>query len=261
MTNDATFAAERGSVKSADRALALLEFVGERGTVRFSELVADLGLPRSSAHGLVQTLVSRGWLEQDVSTRCFSLGLRAWQLGQRYLGHHDLATVAKPVMDELARELGETVQLARLDGVENVYIAISEGSRPMRLASSVGMRLPAHATGIGKALLGQLDSDEVRRRVSGVVLPSFTDQTITDVDELITLIDRARLEGYALDNEEYLDGCRCVAVPLDLGERAGGVVAAISVTAPVFRCGDGWPARPASVLQAGSARIRERLGG
>jgi DNA-binding IclR family transcriptional regulator len=261
MSTDGVIAREPTTVKSADRALAVLDYVGERRSVTFGELLADLELPRSSAHGLLQTLVARGWLEYDATSRSYTLGLRVWQLGQRYLGHRDLASVGKPIMDELALELGETVQMARLDGIENVYIAISEGPRPMRLASSVGMRLHAHGTGIGKALLGQLDRDEVRRRLSGVVLPSFTDRTVTDVDELIALVDQARAQGYALDDGEYLDGCRCVAVPLTLDETEGGLVAALSVTAPVFRCDEGWTERAGVALQAGARRIRDELAG
>jgi DNA-binding IclR family transcriptional regulator len=248
----------RGSVKSAERALAVLDLVGERGTVRFAELVSDLGLPRSSAHGLVQTLVSGGWLEHDPASRRYALGLRAWQLGQRYRGHDDLETVAAPVMDGLARELGETVQLARLDGVENVYVAISEAPRPMRLASSVGMRLHAHGTGIGKALLSQLAPDEARRRLSAVALPRFTENTVTDVDALLAVLDRVRRTGFAEDHEEYLPGCRCVAVPLPL-DASCALVAALSVTAPVFRCGDDWPRRPYEALRAGAERIRAGL--
>jgi DNA-binding IclR family transcriptional regulator len=253
-------ATERASVKSADRALAVLDFVGNRQTVRFSDLVAELGLPRSSAHGLLQTLTAAGWLEYDSVSRHYSLGLRAWQLGQRYVGHRDLATAAKPVMDELSHELGETIQLARLDGVENVYIAISEAPRPMRLASSVGVRLLSHGTGIGKALLAQLDPAEARRRLAAVTLPRFTDHTVTDVDELTGLLDHIRVAGYALDDEEYLPGCRCVAVPLNLTDPGEGLIAAISVTAPVFRCGPDWPQRPLAALRAAASRITGRLG-
>lgn len=246
-------------MKSAERALAILDFVGERRTVRFSDLVSELGLPRSSAHALLQTLTAEGWLDHDESGRRYSLGLRAWQLGQRYVGHRDLARIAAPVMTALTEELGETIQLARLDGVENVYIAISEGPRPMRLASSVGMRLHAHGTGIGKALLAQLDPQEARRRLSSVLLPRFTDRTVTDVDELMALLDRVRADGYALDDEEYLSGCCCVAVPLHLPPGDGGLVAAISVTAPILRRGAEWPEHPLRALQGGVAEIVSRL--
>ena len=241
-----------GAVKSADRALAILDAIGQLGSVRFAELITLLGLPRSSAHGLVQTLLSRGWLEQNPSTRELSLGFRVWELGQRYAGHHDLLSVAKPVMDALALEVGETVQLARLDGLENVYIAISESPQPMRLASRVGLRLPSHATGIGKALLSQLDPEEVERRLAGAHLETFTAHTISDPRDLLAVIARVRIEGYGEDNEEYQLGCRCVAVPLRLPTLPAGssMLTALSVTAPLFRCGPDWPERPLAALRA-----------
>jgi DNA-binding IclR family transcriptional regulator len=244
--------ASDGAVKSADRALAILDVIGQRGSLRFAELITLLGLPRSSAHGLVQTLLSRGWLEQNAASRELSLGFRVWELGQHYAGHHDLISAARPVMDALASEVGETVQLARLDGLENVYIAISESPQPMRLASSVGLRLPSHATGIGKALLSQVDAEEVRRRLSGLRLETFTPYTISDPDELVAVIDRVRVEGYAEDNQEYQLGCRCVAVPLRLPRLTAGtpMVTALSLTAPLFRCGPDWPQKPLAALRA-----------
>lgn len=248
-----------GPVKSADRALALLWFVAEQGAVSFGEILEELGLARSSAHGLVQTMSHRGWLEHDSSTRRYSLGLRAWQVGHRYTGHHDLANLAKPIMDDLVDDLGETVQLARLDGVENVYIGISESRHPMRLASSVGMRLHAHATGLGKVLLAQLDPDDARSRLEAVTLPRLTERTICDVNELMAALDTVRRDGHSLDNEEYLEGCSCVAVPIRV--TTPGLVAAMSVTAPTTRCGQYWPEQPLAALVDAAQRIERRLGG
>lgn len=245
-------------MKSAGRALAVLDLVGEQRTVRFTDLVDKLELPRSSAHGLLQTLTSAGWLEYDPSSREYSLGLRAWQLGQRYVGHRELSAAAKPVMDGLAEELGETIQLARLDGVENVYIAISEAPQPMRLASSVGMRLHAHGTGIGKVLLSQLEPAEARRRLESVALPRFTAHTETDVDRLCAVLDEIRENGYGLDDEEYLPGCRCVAVPLPYP--GTDLVAAMSVTAPAFRCGPDWPRRPLTAMLGAASIIAGKAG-
>jgi len=252
MTESLTEPASDGAVKSADRALTILDVIGQRGTIKVGELVSLLGLPRSSAHGLIQTLLSRGWLEQNASSRELSLGFRAWELGQHYAGHHDLLSATKPVMATLAQQVGETVQLARLDGLENVYIAISESPQPMRLASSVGLRLPSHSTGIGKALLSQLDPDEVKRRLAGAHLQTFTAHTISSSEELVEVIDRARIEGYGEDNEEYQLGCRCVAVPLRLPTVTAShpILTALSITAPLFRCGPDWPQSPLAALRA-----------
>ena len=244
-------------VKSADRALAIMDLVAARGSVRFNELVAALGMPRSSLHGLLHTLTSRGWIDLDEDSRRYSVGLRAWQVGQAYAGHGALLNVAKPVMDAMSKELSETVQLARLDGIENVYIAMSEAPQPMRLVTTVGMRLHAHATGIGKALLAQLPPDESAERLRAVALPRFTEFTIIEPDLLDAALDDVRAQGYARDDEEVIIGCRCVAVPLfDDGK---GLVTALSVTAPTFRCGPDWPDRPLRRLLSAAAEIRARL--
>lgn len=243
-----------GSVKSADRALAIIDFAGQRGSFTLSELLRELKLPRSSGHGLLSTLVSRGWLEHDPVTHTYRLGLHAWYIGQQYTGHHGIAELAKPAMDALRDTLGETVQLARLSGIENVYIAISESRRPMRLASSVGMRLHSHATGVGKALLSLLPPAEAHRRLTAEKLPRFTSRTITDPAALLAALEDARNCGYAVDSEEFLPGCRCVAVPVH--DDRNGLLLALSVTAPTSRLGDDWPAGPVAELQQTAGRIR-----
>jgi DNA-binding IclR family transcriptional regulator len=250
-------AAPGGNVKSADRALAILDLVASRGSIRFNELVASLDLPRSSTHGLLQTLVNRGWLDLDAETRRYSIGLHAWNVGQAYPGHGSLLNVAVPVMDALARRIGQTVQLARLDGVEALYVAISEAPQPIRLANSVGMRLHAHATGIGKALLAQLPPEESAHRLRSVALPRFTPQTIVEPDRLDQELATIRARGYALDQEEVMTGCHCVAVPLL--DDGNGFITALSITSPTSRDQSSWPEDELAALQDAAAQIRSRL--
>ncbi len=245
------------TVKSADRALAIVDHIAARGPMRFNQLVADLGIPRSSIHALLHTLVSRNWLELDEDTRRYSIGLHTWQAGKSYTGHGDLLTVARPVMDRLAADLNQTVQLARLDGIENVYIAISESHAPMRLASTVGSRLIAHATGLGKALLSQLEPEESARRIRAIDLPRFTDNTVTDPERLDAIIDDVRARGYALDLEELLQGCQCVAVPL---MNSNGMITALSATTLTQLADAEWPRRELQQLTTAAGIIRARLG-
>lgn len=245
-------------VKSASRALDLVDFVAERGSVTFQDVV-DFGLPKSSAHGLLATLVESGWLEHSSRTRRYRLGLHAWQVGHAYDGHRILQEASQEVMDDLVARVGETVQLARLEGIENVYIAIRLSPKPMRMASSVGMRLHAHATGIGKALLSTLDPEEARRRLESVALPRLTRNTVTDVDELMQVIRRGSELGFAVDDEEFIEGCRCVAVPVAT-EAETGVCAAMSITMPTSRTNERWPHSMYSVLRESANRIRGAMG-
>ena len=248
---------ESGGVKSAIRVLHVLEHLAETGDASFSELASALELPKSSASALLATLESSGWIERDAQRR-YAVGLRAWQVGQRFRGHASITAHARPLMDALSEQTGETVQLARLDGMENVYIAISQSANPMRLASSVGMRLPSHATGIGKALLSQLDPTERARRVTGASLRRLTAHTITDPERLLVVLSEAAMADAATDDEEYLEGCRCVAVPLHTA--ALGVETALSVTAPAFRTGSHWPDDVLPLLRTTAVQLRTRLG-
>ncbi|WP_235876863.1 IclR family transcriptional regulator [Saccharopolyspora terrae] len=224
-------------VKSADRALIILELLS-RGRHRLSDIAETLRLPLSSVHGLLGTLVHRGFAEFDPTTRTYGLGLKAWTVGQGYTGHRDIVGLALPLMERLAQQTGETVQLSRLDGIENVYIAIAESPQPMKLVSAVGMRLPAHSVALGKALLAGLSDDEVVARYEDVELERFTNNTITALPQLLAQLAEVRRDGYAVDDEEYIIGCRCLAVPIR--DHAGEVVAGMSVSAPTPRCGENW---------------------
>ncbi|MFK4762324.1 IclR family transcriptional regulator [Microbacterium sp. ZW T5_45] len=250
---------ETGAVKSAGRALEIIEHLADAEGLTFPELVTALSLPRSSAHGLLRTLVAAGWVEFDPARKRYSLGLKAWQIGQRYDGHRLLLDNGPALMAELTDETGETVQMARLEGVENVYIAISPSPNPMRLASNVGMRLHAHATGIGKALLSTLSDEDARRRLQQVAIPRLTARTITDPDEILAAISRGRNLGFFVDDEEFIDGCRCVAMPLTWPEETG-VAAALSITMPTSRTDETWPHSMAEPLRRVVVRMRRDMG-
>jgi len=246
------------AVKSADRVLTVLDLLAARGPSTFSEIVAALGLPNSSAHNLLHTMVRRDYLEFDPDTRTYGLGLRLWQVAQAYGGNRDLVTIARPLMQQVVDVTGETVQLARLDGVENVYLAIAESPHPMKLVSAVGERLYAHATGLGKALLSSLTDDEVRALLRGVPLPAFTPYTITDTETMITALHEIRARGYATDDEEYVIGCRCVAMAVR--DESGGVVAAMSVSIPTPRHTPAIAERARVTLRDAVDELQRRLG-
>lgn len=246
------------AVKSADRVLTVLDLLAARGPSTFSEIVAALGLPNSSAHNLLQTMVRRDYLEFDQDARTYGLGLRLWQVAQAYGGNRDVVTIARPLMQQVVDVTGETVQLARLDGVENVYLAIAESPHPMKLVSAVGERLYAHATGLGKALLAALTDDEVRSLLTGVPLRAFTPYTITDVDTMITALHEIRARGYATDDEEYVIGCRCVA--MTIRDDTGEVVAAMSVSIPTPRHTPAIADRARVTLAAAVDELQRRLG-
>jgi DNA-binding IclR family transcriptional regulator len=228
----------KGLVKSADRVMGILDLLADRQALRFTDITRELALPPSSAHALLQTMVHRGFLETGADGYTYRLGIHAWRIGQAYRGSVDLVHLAHEAMSELRDITGETVQLSTLDGVHNIYLSIVESRSAMKLTSVEGGRLPAHATGLGKMLLASLPLPEAKSRLQGAELIKFTEQTITDLDDLLEELFRIRERGYSIDNEEQLVGCRCVAMPVHDGD--AHVVAAISVAAPTPRCGPSW---------------------
>ena len=249
-----------GAVKSADRTLVILELLTQHSEgLTLYEVQTMLELPKSSTYGLLMTMVNRGFLEQDPDTRRFRVGIRLWQAGQSYVAVTDLERVALPYMEALRDELNETVQLATLDGTDNVYIAKVDPDQQLRLASRVGARLPAHATGIGKALLSQLDHEELERRFADFEFVQYTQHTISSLPQLVAAVRKVRAVGYATDNSEYTPGVCCVAAPVLRPRGLAG--AAISVSIPEVRRTNALIKKAVAGVLSTARDISQRFGG
>ena len=152
-------------VKSAVRTVELLEFLAARydDPARLREISDALGMPRSSAHALLRTLVSQGWVRSDTTGILYGIGIRALLVGTSYLDSDPYLPLITPFLEDLRAELDETFHLGRLDGTDIVYLATRESKQYRRRSNRVGRRLPAYATSLGKALLAErfgADRDE-----------------------------------------------------------------------------------------------------
>jgi DNA-binding IclR family transcriptional regulator len=230
-------------VKSAYRALDVLEAMAY-GPATLSELSRMLEIPKSSLHGLLRTLSDRGWVTATDGGTRFRLGVRALQIGARFVDEDELVAHVAPSLDRLAAATGETVQQARLDGDQVVYLAKRESAHPVRIISSIGSRLPAHATALGKALLAARDDDVVRGLLP-TPLRALTAHTRTDWSSLAEDLAATRRRGYAVDDGEAAEGLRCfaVVVPSNRQAVAGGRAGdpptdAVSISVPSFRLDD-----------------------
>lgn len=250
--------APRTQAKSAGRALDVLEALAVSGPgLTFTDLVRQLKMPKSSLFHLLAVLNERRYVSLDVQTRRYGLGIRAWEIGQAYAEHRELVAEAIPSMNEVVGFLNETVQLSILDGLENVYLAKVDCSHPLRLQSSVGRRLPAHATGLGKCLLAHLPPEAAAALLFGRNLERFTRTTITDVPALLQVLAAASVRGFTVDNEEYTAGLRCVAVPV---YDRRGLGAAMSTSVPTIRATPEQLATGLRLLARASLEISRRLG-
>lgn len=248
------------SVKSAERVLDLLETIGasSNGTT-FSHLGAELGIPKSSLHALLNVLATRGYIEVDEDSRRITLGVRVWETGFAYHRHHGFLKEARAVMEGIVGRINETVQLAKLAGSENIYLDKVDSTHALRLQSEVGLRLPAHATGIGKALLAQLDAADLCERFPDDTLSRYTPNTIGTLKALSEELALTRARGFAVDNEEYTPGIFCLAVPVYQGGPRAST--AMSVSVPTSRAVRKLLPAILSALAAGSVEIAQRVGG
>jgi len=253
---DPTSGRKVDGVKSAFRVLSVIKFLTtESAGATFSEICVALDLPKSSAHALLGTMADQGFLVLDPTSHKYRIGVRIWEAGQAYADSFDLPGTAMPFLEAARDALHETVQLAVLDGIENVYVAKVEADQRLVLRSNVGSRLPAYATGLGKVLLAGLDDDELRRRFDGVEFQSFTDRSITDFADLYEVIQEVRENGFGVDNGEYTSGVVCVAVPVR--DHSGRIIAAMSVSVPEVRSTAASRLRASDVLleQAGALSL------
>ncbi|MEO3746192.1 IclR family transcriptional regulator [Plantactinospora sp. B5E13] len=240
-------------VKSAGRTLDVLEaLAGSPQRRSLVELARALEIPKSSLHGILRTMIQRGWVEVDATGTRFGLGVRALQVGAAYLEADDATGLLAGVLDGLASQFGETVHLGRLDGPHVVYLAKRESTHPLRLYSAIGRQLPAHATALGKVLLAERPDEAVDRLLSWP-LPALTRHTVTDPDQLHAELATVRDRGYAVDREENTEGIVCFAMAVPLHTPA---VDAISLSVPTSRLGPESEQRIVTALRAAVGQVR-----
>ncbi len=221
-----------GPVKSADRTIDVLELLaGAPRRLTLSEIHRELGVPKSSLHNLLQTLVSRSWLETDERNSTYAIGLRALRAGASYLDRDPVIEAAGPLLSQMRNELNETVHLARLDGSDIVYLASRESAHHLRSSSRIGRRLPAHATALGKALLA-VRSDEEVATLLPKDLERLTPDTVTDLETLIGELNQARRDGYSFEQAQNTPGLGCFAVAVPGRQPA---IDALSCSVPLVR--------------------------
>ena len=246
-------AEKTGAVQSIARTFGLLEVMTELGgIVTLSDLQHHSGLPLPTIHRLLQTLVALGYVRQDHARR-YALGPRLTRLGEG--ASRLIATWAVPHLRHLVEELGESANLAMLDGEKVLYVAHSPGLRSMRMFTEVGRRAGAHCTAVGKVMLAQLSDEEVITLLGRSGMPALTQRTITTLSEMLTELRTVRADGFALDNGEQEEGVRCVAVALP-GSPAR---AALSISAPSGRMTDSVVREALPLLRHEAASLAEEL--
>src|SRR3984957_631000 len=219
-------------VQSLDRGLRVIRaFDSEHRELALSDVARATGLTRAAARRFLLTLVKLGYM--NVCDGRFSLSPRVLELGYAYLSSLSLPEVAQPHMEALVAQVNESSSICVLDDTDIVYVARVPTRRIMSIPLSVGTRLPAFATSMGRVLLAGLPDEELEERLGRIEVRPLSTRTVTDKATLRTLLQQARKQGYAAVDEELEEGLRSLAVPIR--NASGTVLAALNVSVHASR--------------------------
>jgi IclR family pca regulon transcriptional regulator len=219
-------------VQSLERGLAVIRaFDAEHRELALSDVARATGLTRAAARRFLLTLVKLGYV--NFADGRFSLRPRVLELGYAYLSSLTLPEVAEPHMEALVAKVNESSSISVLDDLEVVYVVRVPTRRIMSITLSVGTRLPAYATSMGRVLLATLPEDELEERLSRIEIRPLTARTVKDKDELGAILAATRKQGYAATDQELEEGLRSLAVPIR--DASDAVVAALNVSVHASR--------------------------
>jgi len=222
------------AVSTSRKTIRILEALHEHGRAGVTDIATALNMNKSTVHNHLSTLKSEHMVVQDGSE--YALGLRMLEFGGKARSDRKLYHVARDEITRLANQTREVANLVVEEHGESVYLDCQEGDNAINLDIYPGVRRSLHVTGSGKAILAHLPTERVDEIVATQGLPAETEQSITTREALLADLEAVRERGYAIDDEEHINGLRCIGAPIltDTGE----VLGAVSVSTPVTRMDD-----------------------
>lgn len=246
-------------VKSASRVLDIIEYiVNSAKPPTFTAIQESLDIPKSSLSYLLQDLLAREYIHCDSAAKVYYPGLKLIQVSAACINNTDITKEIGLVTKKLSDELGETTHAGILEGRFVVYIAKCHGEKELSAVRTIGFKIPAHATGIGKVLLAALPETEVKRLLVGIELEQYTQNTITSEELLLDELKKVANQGFAIDDQEIIPGGICIAAPIY--DKEHKTIAALSVTIPVIRIASGSMGTLIEKVQAAAKTASGRLG-
>ena len=214
-------------VPAVSRALTLLDQLAKvREPMSLARLASELALPKSSVHGLCNTLMSYGYLRRQ-SDGAFLIGPRVMSLAEAFVSGTDVAQEFNALWADAGSAPEETVVLSVLSGTDALYVAVRNSARPLGLAFNVGMRLPAYLSGSGRAMLAYCEPDDVRKLFAGGLTTHLTRKGPRDIEALLKELALNRKRGYSVDDESVREGVYSFGAPVF--DATSRVVAGVAV--------------------------------
>ncbi len=247
------------TVKSLVKALNILEVLAdEEPPYTLTQLSRRLHLHVSTVHRLLVNLVRHGFVEEDTISGGYQLSYRVLRMGLRVLDRLDFRRVANPLLRDLNLRTKETVHMAILQETRAISIEKFDSPQPVGLDARLGGIMPLHCTGVGKTLLAYQSEELLDQAVQSPGFPRMTPHTVTGLPQLRKELEKIREQGYAVDQEEAVEGLSCVAGPIF--NHTGQVVAAFSVAGPATRFTAARIPEIAQMVRETSQQISYRLG-
>lgn len=250
---------QRVGIQSLGRAFAILEEVARhRKGISLADLSKQVGLHNSTTFHLAKTLVALGYVRQEKETKRYRIGRPLFALAASCLDEIEMVNVARPILEDLSRETGESAHFAVRMGDAVVVIARTSGPGAFQLTDRVGVVRPAHCTALGKIILASLRPDQLERFLKRVELTPSTEKSITEVRVLLREIENVRRSGIAFDDGEFNLEVRCVAVALK--DFTGQAIGALGISGPVWRLSIQALQSRAKILQTAADRLSDEFG-
>lgn len=251
--------ANKYTIQSVEKACDLLmAFGNSTEELGVSELSRMLNMGKSTVWKLLNTFENKGFLMKNPSSEKYALSVQFFQVACQYYNQVSIHTVVRSFMEQLSRKYGETIHFAIPDGDEVVYVAKLDGTFNINIYSRIGRRSPIYAPSVGKVILANLPREQAMDILGRNQLQAFTQHTINTKEALLAELDQIRRRGYALDNEEYEIGIRCVGVPIK--NIAGTIVGGLSISGTTARMTDELISDMVADLKQAAADIAGRIG-
>lgn len=246
------------SVPNLERALSIMEYLAEHPDAGLSHLAEVLKMPKNSVFRITQTLLHRGWLMRDDTTKAFILSGKLLALGFAGTNKRTIVECALDVMRALRDATGETVLLGSLLNREGIVLEQVIGIHPFKFMVEPGTRFKLYTSAPGKALLAFLPESERKALIRQQSYERYTPNTLTSAEDLEKEVAQAREQGVAYDRAEEMEGCHCISAPIL--DRQGQAIAAIWMTGPANRVPRSAFPAIAKLVKEHAARISQRLG-
>jgi IclR family transcriptional regulator, KDG regulon repressor len=250
---------QRVGIQSLGRAFGILEEVARhRDGIGLADLSRLVGLHNSTTFHLAKTMVALGYVRQEKDSKRYRIGRPLFALAASALDEIEMVNLATPVLEDLARQTGESSHFAVRMGDTIVVIARTSGPGAFQLADRVGVVRPAHCTALGKAILASLQPDQLTRLIERTGLKPSTEKSITQAPVLLRQIEEIRRTGVACDDGEFNLEVRCIAVPVH--DFSGKVIGAIGISGPIWRLSHQAMKSRVKIVQEAAARLSGEFG-